>query len=237
MIENMLTLSEIAMAMFLIADLALAGASRLKYAISLVALQGWLVGVLPLISWQWALEGCPETRIWVIAAVNSLVKGLILPMLLSYAVRKARTRREVEPIVSFQMSRIIVFLMAAGGFAVGHLLHIQNAGASSFVIPVAFTTMGTGCLLISARKKAITQVLGFLVLENGISLFGSALLIEYSLVVELGILLDVLALVFILGIAVFQISRTFASTDTDRLNHLGDTHLMHPHHKHDHVHD
>jgi len=97
--------------------------------------------------------------------------------------------------------------------------------------------MGTGCLLISARKKAITQVLGFLVLENGISLFGSALLIEYSLVVELGILLDVLALVFILGIAVFQISRTFASTDTDRLNRLGDTHLMHPHHKHDHVHD
>ena len=45
------------------------------------------------------------------------------------------------------------------------------------------------------------------------------------------------ALVFILGIAIFQINRTFASTDTDQLNHLGDTHLMHPHHKHDHVHD
>jgi hypothetical protein len=47
----------------------------------------------------------------------------------------------------------------------------------------------------------------------------------------------VFALVFILGIAIFQINRTFASTDTDQLNHLGDTHLMHPHHKHDHVHD
>ncbi len=233
----MLTLSEIAMALFLVADLALAGASRLKYAISLVALQGWLVGLMPLLGWQWSLEGCPEMRIWIIALVNSLVKGVSLPMLLSYAVRKARTRREVEPIVSFQISRIIVFLMAAGGFAVAHFLDIQNTSASSFVIPVAFTTMGTGCLLISARKKAITQVLGFLVLENGISLFGSQLLIEYSLVVELGILLDVFALVFILGIAIFQINRTFASTDTDKLNHLGDTHLMHPHHKHDHVHD
>jgi hydrogenase-4 component E len=233
----MLTLSEIAMALFLVADLALAGASRLKYAISLVALQGWLVGLMPLLGWQWSLEGCPEMRIWIIALVNSLVKGVSLPMLLSYAVRKARTRREVEPIVSFQISRIIVFLMAAGGFAVAHFLHIQNTSASSFVIPVAFTTMGTGCLLISARKKAITQVLGFLVLENGISLFGSQLLIEYSLVVELGILLDVFALVFILGIAIFQINRTFASTDTDKLNHLGDTHLMHPHHKDDHVHD
>jgi hydrogenase-4 component E len=102
---------------------------------------------------------------------------------------------------------------------------------------VAFTTMGTGLLLICARKKAITQVLGFLVLENGISLFGAGILLEYGIVVELGILLDVFALVFILGIAIFQINRTFASTDTDQLNHLGDTHLMHPHHKHDHVHD
>jgi hydrogenase-4 component E len=96
--------------------------------------------------------------------------------------------------------------------------------------------MGTGLLLICARKKAITQVLGFLVLENGISVFGSGLLLEYGLVVELGILLDVFALVFILGIAVFQINRTFSSTDTDKLNRLGDTHLMHPHHKHDHIH-
>lgn len=88
-----------------------------------------------------------------------------------------------------------------------------------------------------ASKKAITQVIGFLVLENGISLFGAGILLEYGIVVELGILLDVFALVFILGIAAFQINRTFSSTDTDRLNHLGDTHLMHSHHKHDHVHD
>jgi hydrogenase-4 component E len=233
----MLTLSEIAMALFLIADLALAGASRLKYAISLVAMQGWTVGVLPLLLWDWHSNGCPEARIWIIASVNSLVKGLALPMLLGYAVRKARTRRELEPIVSFQLSRVIVFLMAVGGFAVGRFLQIDNADACQLAIPVAFTTMGTGCLLICARKKAITQVLGFLVLENGISLFGAGILLEYGLVVEIGILLDVLALVFILGIAIFQINRTFASTDTDRLNHLGDTHLMHPHHKHDHVHD
>lgn len=233
----MLTLSEIALALFLIADLALAGASRLKYAIRLVAMQGWIVGILPAFLWNWQSDGCPGLRIWIIAVVNSLVKGVALPMLLNYAVRKARTRRELEPIVSFQMSRFIVFLMAVGGFAIGRLLHVHETIASELAIPVAFTTMGTGCLLICARKKAITQVLGFLVLENGISLFGAGILLEYGIVVELGILLDVFALVFILGIAIFQINRTFSSTDTDQLNHLGDTHLMHPHHKHDHVHD
>ncbi|MBP3407356.1 MAG: hydrogenase [Kiritimatiellae bacterium] len=233
----MLTLSEIVLALFLIADLALAGASRLKYAIRFVAIQGRMVGVLPVLLWNWEGNGCPGARIWIIAVVNSLVKGVALPMLLEYAVRKARTRRELEPIVSFQMSRFIVFLMAVGGFAIGRLLHVHETIASELAIPVAFTTMGTGLLLICARKKAITQVLGFLVLENGISLFGAGILLEYGIVVELGILLDVFALVFILGIAIFQINRTFASTDTDQLNHLGDTHLMHPHHKHDHVHD
>ena len=233
----MLTLSEIVLALFLIADLALAGASRLKYAIRFVAIQGWIVGVLPVLLWNWQENGCPGARIWIIAVVNSLVKGVALPMLLEYAVRKARPRRELEPIVSFQMSRFIVFMMAVGGFAIGRLLHVHETVASELAIPVAFTTMGTGLLLICARKKAITQVLGFLVLENGISLFGAGILLEYGIVVELGILLDVFALVFILGIAIFQINRTFASTDTDQLNHLGDTHLMHPHHKHDHVHD
>lgn len=231
------TFSEIALALFLMADLALAGASRLKYAIRLVALQGWIVGILPVFLWNWQASGCPGMRIWIIAFVNALVKGVALPVLLSYAVRKARTRREVEPIVSFQMSMLVVFLMAAGGFAVGRLLHIHETIASELAIPVAFTTMGTGLLLICARKKAITQVLGFLVLENGISLFGAGILLEYGIVVELGILLDVFALVFILGIAIFQINSTFSSTDTDKLNHLGDTHLMHPHHKKDHVHD
>lgn len=232
----MTTLSEIALALYLVSDLVLAGASRLKSAVRFVAMQGVVVGILPVLMWNWADEGCPSARVWIIAFVNTLVKGVALPMLLMYAVRKARTRRELEPIVSFHVSQLIVFFVAIGAFAVGRLLHVHASSASELAVPVALTTMGTGLLLICGRKKAITQVLGFLILENGISVFGAAILLEYGIVVELGILLDVFALVFILGIAVFQISRTFSSTDTDKLNHLGDTHLMHPHHQHDHVH-
>lgn len=232
----MTTLSEIALALYLVSDLVLAGASRLKSAVRFVAMQGVVVGILPVLMWNWADEGCPGARVWIIAFVNTLVKGVALPMLLMYAVRKARTRRELEPIVSFHVSQLIVFFVAIGAFAVGRLLHVHASSASELAVPVALTTMGTGLLLICGRKKAITQVLGFLIIENGISVFGAAILLEYGIVVELGILLDVFALVFILGIAVFQISRTFSSTDTDKLNHLGDTHLMHPHHQHDHVH-
>ena len=229
----MLTISKIVLAMFILSNLTLAGSGRLNHAIRLVAAQGWAVGLLPLLLWDWH-GSLPELRLWFVTIINILVKGIALPMLLAYAVRKANTRRELEPIVSFRLSQLIVFLMAVGGVAVGSQLGIQEAAASKLAIPVSFTTMGTGLLLICARKKAVTQVIGFLVLENGISIFGAGILLEYGLIVELGILLDVFALVFILGIAIFQINRTFSSTDTDKLNHLGDTHLMHQHHQHHH---
>ena len=226
----MISASEILLTLFLLTSLLLAGTGRLPPAIRLVAAQGWFIGLLPLLLWNWADAGAPGLRIWTVAAVNALVKGLALPALLLYAVRKVHAKREMEPLVSFRVSQLLVFLIVSASFAVGKLLHVHEAIASELAIPVAFATMGTGLFLICARRKAVTQVLGFLVFENGISVFGAGILLEYGLVVELGILLDVFVLVFVLGIAIYQINRTFASLDTDKMNRLGDIHLLHHHH-------
>lgn len=226
----MISASEILLTLFLLTNLLLAGTGRLPPAIRLVAAQGWLIGLLPLLLWNWADASAPGLRIWTVAVVNALVKGLALPALLLYAVRKVHAKREMEPLVSFRVSQLLVFLIVAASFAVGKLLHVHEAIASELAIPVAFATMGTGLFLICARRKAVTQVLGFLVFENGISVFGAGILLEYGLVVELGILLDVFVLVFVLGIAIYQINRTFASLDTDKMNRLGDIHLLHHHH-------
>lgn len=226
----MISASEILLTLFLLTNLLLAGMGRLPPAIRLVAAQGWFIGLLPLLLWNWADAGAPGLRIWTVAVVNALVKGLALPALLLYAVRKVHAKREMEPLVSFRVSQLLVFLIVAASFAVGKLLHVHEAIASELAIPVAFATMGTGLLLICSRRKAVTQVLGFLVFENGISVFGAGILLEYGLVVELGILLDVFVLVFVLGIAIYQINRTFASLDTDKMNRLGDIHLLHHHH-------
>lgn len=226
----MISASEILLTLFLLTNLLLAGTGRLPPAIRLVAAQGWFIGLLPLLLWNWADAGAPGLRIWTVAVVNALVKGLALPALLLYAVRKVHAKREMEPLVSFRVSQLLVFLIVAASFAVGKLLHVHEAIASELAIPVAFATMGTGLFLICSRRKAVTQVLGFLVFENGISVFGGGILLEYGLVVELGILLDVFVLVFVLGIAIYQINRTFASLDTDKMNRLGDIHLLHHHH-------
>ena len=74
--------------------------------------------------------------------------------------------------------------------------------------------------MVIARKKALTQVIGFLIFENGITVFGMGMGVECGLLVELGIMLDVLVLVFVMGIAMFHINREFSHIDADRLSHL-----------------
>jgi hydrogenase-4 component E len=70
------------------------------------------------------------------------------------------------------------------------------------------------------RKKAITQVIGYLVIENGIFLFGSATVSEIPFLIEAGLLLEVFVAIFVMGIAIHQINREFNDIDTDKLNVL-----------------
>ncbi len=208
----MTLLIDFVFAALVVVNLCLAGVGRLAGAVRLVAFQGVLIGLLPCI-----LTG----EHVLIVSINMLVKGVILPLMLNYAIRKARTVRELEPLVGFGKSVAIVFAVT--------LLSFRFA-PETLAIAVSFATIATGLFLIVARRKAITQVIGFLVFENGISVFAAGISMDYGLVVELGILLDVFVLVFILGIAVYEINRTFSSIDIDKLNHLGDTRFMHPHH-------
>jgi hydrogenase-4 component E len=89
-------------------------------------------------------------------------------------------------------------------------------------VPLALSTILIGLFVVISRIKALSQVLGFLILENGIYAFGAALLLEQPLVVELGVLLDVFVAVFVMGIAIFHISREFDHIDTDALDQLAD---------------
>ena len=212
---------DIFLATLVVVNLALAGVSRLPTAIRIVGLQGFLIGLLP-----YLLTG----EHFGLSAINMLVKGGLMPILLTYALKKSKAVKELEPLVSFGKSVAIVFAITLASFYFCEMKGIDCAVATRLAVPLAFATIATGLFLIVSRRKAITQVLGFLVFENGIAVFGAGILLEYGLVVELGILLDVFVLVFVLGIAIFQINRTFSSLDTDRLNQLGDVHLLHPHH-------
>ena len=94
--------------------------------------------------------------------------------------------------------------------------------ASPLLLPTALATALTGLFLIVSRQKALTQVMGYLGMENGIYLFGLAVARDEPFLVELGVLLDLLVGVFVMGIAVFHISREFDHIDVDQLSALKD---------------
>ncbi|NLX12071.1 MAG: hypothetical protein GXY44_00245 [Phycisphaerales bacterium] len=199
-------------------NLALTSLCRLETCIRVAAAQGILLGLVTV-----ALHS-PAISLHMLVLVLGIIvlKGLVFPWLLFRAMRQARVRREVEPFVSFTWSLLIGTLALPTAMWLSSRLPAAHPSHTPLLIPVALHAILAGLLLIVSRRKAITQVLGYLVMENGIYLFGIALVGEESVLVDLATLLDVFVGVFVMGIAIFHINRTFDHIDTDRLSALKD---------------
>jgi hydrogenase-4 component E len=102
----------------------------------------------------------------------------------------------------------------------GRKLPLPVPAATELVVTVALFTLMCGLFIIVTRKKALTQVLGYLVMENGIYTLGVVIADKQPALVEIGVLLDVFAAVFVMGILIFHINREFDHIDTDRLSRL-----------------
>lgn len=191
------------------------GSSRLPALITAMSVQGMVLGVMPLL-----MEAHVEWSVVVVALATVAGKGLVIPTLLRRAMRAAHIDREVEPFIGFVPS----LLLGAGGtiaaVALARLLPLLPEHSGSLLVPGALASVLTGFVLLIGRAKAISQVCGYLILENGIYLFGLLLIRSTPLLVEAGILLDVTVGVFIIGIIVDRIQRAFDSLDTRKLTAL-----------------
>lgn len=157
----------------------------------------------------------------VLSIVTFTVKGIILPWLLRRAMREADVQREVRPIIGYSASVLIGVVLLGLSFIIFMPMK-ETVSGSAFLMPGALFTTLTGLMMIISRKNALTQVAGYLVMENGIYAFGVILAVEEPLLIEMGVLLDVFVAVFVMGITVYQISREFDHIDTDRLSELKD---------------
>lgn len=200
------------------ANLLLLGSSRLLACIHIVAVQGILIGLLLVVSNLDHLS----LHIVLLAMVIVGIKGWVFPRLLGRALREVRVRREVEPYIGYSLSIVLGLVALAASLAMGKRLPLPMEVQSPIVIPIALFTILTGLILIVSRKKALTQVLGYLVMENGVFIIGIELAHASPLLFELGALLDILVAVFIMGIIIFHINRQFDHIDTDRLTVLKD---------------
>ncbi len=199
-------------------NLKVLGSSRLVACIRIVAFQGIILGMLPLL----ANAGGLTLRMLPAAAASTILKGVVFPWLLIRAVRESGARREVEPIVGYTTSLLAGIAMIGAALWMGHRLPPQALAGRSLVLPAAFFTVMVGLFMIVSRRQAIMQVLGYLVMENGIYTFGMAMSESQPLMVELGILLDVFMAVFVMGITIYHINREFDHIDTDQMSALKD---------------
>jgi hydrogenase-4 component E len=131
--------------------------------------------------------------------------------------------REIEPYVGYVASLVSGVLALGVSFWMCTRLPMPEDIASPWLAPVAFFSIFAGLFLIVSRKRAVNQVLGFLVLENGIYTFGVGVAARTPLLVEAGVLLDVFVAVFVMGITIFHINREFDHIDVDRLSTLKDS--------------
>jgi hydrogenase-4 component E len=148
------------------------------------------------------------------------IKGFVIPGLLRRAMRAAHIDREVEPLLGFIPSLLLGAAATIGAVALGGALPLLPEHARTLLVPGSFATLVSGLLLLMGRSKAISQVCGYLVLENSIYLFGMLLIRATPLIVEAGILLDLTVAVFVIGIIVDRIQRAFDSLDTRKLTTL-----------------
>jgi len=202
-------------------NLRMLGGSRLISCIHGAGTQGLLVGLLVLA----AHLGHLELRTIVFAASLTVLKAGVFPWLLTRAVRETRSRREVEPFVGYIASLIAGVLLLLFGFWLSGRLPLPSHVASPMAGPVAFSTALIGLFLVVSRRKALMQVVGYLVLENGIFMFGVLFVRETPWLMELGVMLDLLVGVFVMGITIFHINETFDHIDTDRLADVSELEL------------
>ena len=210
----MISLADQFLVLVLLINFISLGTSRLIFSIRAVAVQGVILGILP---------GLIHPFSWHLVAITASIiaaKGFIIPLLLNRAVRSAEIKREVEPFLGYVPTLLLGALFTALSFGFAGKLPLHAEHQNYMFVPASIATLMSGFLILTTRRKAISQVIGYLVLDNGIFIFGLLLADAMPVMVEAGALLDLLVGVFVMGIVINHISREFSTLDTSRLSAL-----------------
>jgi hydrogenase-4 component E len=197
------------------------GSSRMMALVKIMALQGAMVSLSPLFLEQHSHLSNGGILFF---QLMFLIKTALIPGLLYMAVTRVAIKHEVEPIIGYHASLIAGLGLILLSAYITKRLQLTLPGDYTLMLITAITTMGGGLFLMMSRTKAITQVIGYLMLENGIYLVGVALT-KHShnlYIVEFGVLLDLLVGVMIMGIILHNINRAFDDVDTAYLGQLKD---------------
>jgi len=196
----------------LVMNLFALGTSRIHALIRIVSAQGALLGVIMVL-----VHRHLTIPVLAVAAAGIAIKGFLIPAIMQRALQQAYVKREIEPLISPLASILLGAIATAFAVLLAGQLPLVNQNDGALLVPTSIATVLVGFIILTTRFKALTQVVGYLVLENGIFVFGMLLIEAMPLVVEMGVLLDLFVGVFVISIIVNHINRAFSTLDTRQL--------------------
>lgn len=209
-------MTNVLLIIFTITLVYLSIANRLRSYINILSLQGFLLFGVSFIE----LKEIHTANLIFILLETIVFKALAVPLFMNYVIKRNNITRETEPYLPYFLSLAIVTLIIIATFLLSNTIDDPHLKKIYFV--VALSSLFTGLYLIMTRRKLITHVMGFLVIENGVFILSLAVGSEMPMLVNTGILLDLFVSVLLLGIFVNKIGDVLKDVDVDQLRQLKD---------------
>lgn len=200
----------------LLISFAMLSRRRTQRLITLFAWQGAILFLsTSLIAWDAGV-----TELWYSAALTLLLKVIALPWILHRLIQRLGAQWDNEPLVNIPVTMLVGLMLVIFAFGLAQPISTMATTITRHTIGIALAVILLAFLMMITRRKAITQVIGFLAMENGLFFAATSATYGMPMVIELGIALDLLVAVFILGIFFFQIREQFDSLDLHHLESL-----------------
>ncbi len=209
-------MTNILLIVFTISLLYFAIANRLMTYVKILSLQGVLLFGVAFIE----LIELNMVNLVFILLETIIVKAIAIPMFMRYVIKKNNITREAEPFLPNFVSLILVTAIIAGTFIISNIINDPHLHKIYFV--TALSALFSGLYFISSRRKIITHVICYVIIENGVFILSLAVGNEMPMLINLGILLDVFVSVFLLGIFINKVGDVTTDGDVAELSNLKD---------------
>jgi len=206
-------------AMILITSFALLAQSRVIATIRTFAWQGWLLAVTTaLVAWD-----ANHPHLYLSAVLTAVLKGFLIPLLLTRQARQLGILRGSDALFRPGTTLLIAGALVVFCYSVALPIEQLVQGATRDVVAISLANVLLGMLMLVIRRTAVTQVVGFMALENGIFFAAVAATQGMPMIVELGIAFDVLVAAVLFGVIFFHIRESIETLDVDALNRLSES--------------
>ena len=209
-------------ALLLLLSFAMLAQRRIVTLVNLLAIQGSVLFVATiLLAWRTG-----ERHLYLSAALTLALKVILLPWLLHRLIRRLQVYWDTEPLLNISGTMLVGLLVVVFAFGLAQPISALANTATRSSIGIAVAVILLSFVTMITRRKAMSQVVGFLSMENG--LFFGAMSATYGMpmIVEFGVALDVLVAVLVLGVFFFQIREQFDSLDLHHLESLKENHPL-----------